>query len=167
MKKNVIVGYQIVLFNEKTHHYDDIPNGLYSFIIFKSYDNALKYIKDNMDNSEYLIQEIMDGDIEDFEYYEEKFLHEQKNNDKDNSKIYNLLVHHIYDGHIIETKIKSYKKYDDAKKEFEEIKSKKTIYTDDEEWVEDSKNNENYFYAQDSINGTDYILIKIFENQII
>lgn len=69
---NKLIGFQLVEFNKKTKKYDNIPDGLFSFIVFKQYYNAVLYLNDYGDKSaKYKIIKIYDGDIEEPTFYED------------------------------------------------------------------------------------------------
>ena len=65
------IGYQILKRNPKTYRYDDIPDDLYSFVIFKKYYNAYNYMKSIKDKCCYKIVDIYKNDIEEPAFYED------------------------------------------------------------------------------------------------
>ena len=63
MPKRKIVGYQI------TNTQDEIPEGLFSFQIFKTAEQAFKYAQEHLKPEKYwFIQIIREGDIEEPTY---------------------------------------------------------------------------------------------------
>jgi len=63
MAKRKIVGYQI------TNTQDEIPEGLFSFQIFKTAEQAFNYAREHLKSEKYwFIQQIREGDIEEPTY---------------------------------------------------------------------------------------------------
>ena len=65
------IGYQILKMNPKTYRYDDIPDDLYSFVIFKRYYNAYLYMNEIKDSGYYKIIDVYKHDIEEPVFYED------------------------------------------------------------------------------------------------
>ena len=66
MPKRKIVGYQI------TNKNCDVPDGLWSFQIFKTAEQAYKYAREHLTHEKYFfVQQIREGDIEEPTYIDE------------------------------------------------------------------------------------------------
>lgn len=68
-----LIGYQIVKFCPYSKRFDDIPNDLYSFIVFKYFYNAKLYLDSLKKKNLYKIIYIYDGDIENPLFYEDLY----------------------------------------------------------------------------------------------
>lgn len=73
MATKKIIGYQIVKYSPLTKKYDDIPNGMYSFVIFKYSSNANLYAKNLPRGRHTLIKvvPVYEGDIEEPTFFED------------------------------------------------------------------------------------------------
>lgn len=84
--ENKIIGYQIVKFCHKTKQFNDVPDGLYSFVIFRYEYNAIFYLSKLKRKSLYRIVPIYYGDIEELSFYED--LYPNINNKIERIKMY-------------------------------------------------------------------------------
>ena len=67
MATKKVIGYQI------TNTQDEIPNGLFSFQIFKTAEQAYKYAREHLTHEKYFfVQQIREGDIEEPTYIDEE-----------------------------------------------------------------------------------------------
>ena len=62
MTKRKIIGYQI------TNTQDEIPEGLFSFQIFKTSEQAFNYAREHLTDKYWFIRQIREGDIEEPTY---------------------------------------------------------------------------------------------------
>lgn len=62
---NKIIGYQVVMYNDKTKKYDALPDGIlsYSFVVIRKLSKAIAYANELACNTR--IKNIYVGDIED------------------------------------------------------------------------------------------------------
>lgn len=72
-KTKRVIGYQIVKFSRKTKKFDDVPDDLFSFVIWRYYYNAMSYLKNVKHKSLFKIEPIYEGDIEDLRFYEDVY----------------------------------------------------------------------------------------------
>lgn len=68
-----LIGYQIVRYSNKSKKFDDIPDGLYSFVIWRYYYNAVLYLRNVKYKFIFKIEPIYEGDIEEPTYYEDVY----------------------------------------------------------------------------------------------
>lgn len=68
-KTKRVIGYQIVKFSK----FDDIPDGLFSFVIWRYYYNAVLYLKNVKHKIAFKIEPIYDGDIKEPTFYEDVY----------------------------------------------------------------------------------------------
>lgn len=66
-----IIGYQIVKYCQDSRRFDDVPDDLYSFVIFRYYYNVMLYFNSLKHKSLYTINPIYEGDIEEPTFYED------------------------------------------------------------------------------------------------
>lgn len=68
-----VIGYQIVKYYSKSKKFDDVPDGLFSFVIWRYYYNAVLYLKNVKHKIAFKIEPIYDGDIEEPTFYEDVY----------------------------------------------------------------------------------------------
>lgn len=68
-----VIGYQIVKYSSKLKKFDDVPDCLFSFVIWRYYYNAVLYLKNVKYKFAFKIEPIYDGDIEEPIFYEDVY----------------------------------------------------------------------------------------------